>query len=316
MDPIIEIDPNGDINVTYFLYDPSKSAAWAFVVLFAAATIVHFVLMFPLRAAFFMPLVIGGISESFLRTSLAGDARADCPTVETFGYYGRAWASDEPDSIKPWILQAMLIISAPPMISATVYMCLSRAIRSLHARDNAFMSPRAMTPLFVTADIIAFISQIAGVGLQAAASQRAQAIGQKVVLAGLIFQLLLLGLFIVNIYVFHTRNNRNPTALTGHPQLPRWRRLVYVLYAIGTAIFVRNLVRVVEYAQGPRGMIARQEVFVYLFDAALIFGSMAALLVTHPGRLIKKAKRVDTAIANATTEAVKEGLGNPRTARA
>lgn len=235
--------------------------------------------------------------------------------METFGYYGRAWASDAPDSIKPWILQAMLIISAPPMISGTVYMSLSRMIRCLHARDNALMSPRGMTPLFVTADIIAFTSQIAGVGLQASTGTNAREIGGKVVLGGLIFQLVLLAFFIFNIYVFHKRNARNPTQLTDHPQLPRWRRLVYVLNFIGVAIFVRNFVRTVEYAQGPKGTVARQEAFVYVFDAALMFGSMAALLVSHPGRMIKKARRVETALAATAAEAVKEGLGaRPATA--
>lgn len=66
MDPIIETDPNGDIHITYFLYTPSKPAAWTFVVLFAGATLAHFALMFPFRSAFFIPLVIGGISKSFL----------------------------------------------------------------------------------------------------------------------------------------------------------------------------------------------------------------------------------------------------------
>lgn len=231
--------------------------------------------------------------------------------MEVFGYYGRAWASDEPDSIKPWILQAMLIISAPPLISATVYMALSRTIRALHARDNALMSPRGMTPLFVTADIIAFISQIAGVGLQASTGQKAQEIGKKVVLGGLIFQLVLLAFFVLNIHVFHKRNNKHPTVLTDHPQLPRWRRLMYVLYFIGTAVFVRNLVRVVEYAQGPRGQVSRVEWFVYVFDAALIFASMAALLISHPGRLIKKAKRLDGAVESSAEANAKEGLGIP-----
>lgn len=170
-----------------------------------------------------------------------------------------------------------------------------------------------MTPLFVTADIIAFISQVAGVGLQASTSEDTQATGQKIVLGGLIIQLLLLALFIINIFVFHRKNERNPTALTDHPQLPRWRRLVYTLYFIGTAILIRNLVRAVGYGQGPRGMIARNDVFLYVFAAALMFGSMAALLVSHPGRMIKKAKRADAAIANATAESVKEGLGVPRT---
>ena len=65
MDPIIEIAPNGDIDITYFLYTPSKAAGWAFLVLFAGTTLAHFVLMFPYRAAFFIPLVIGGISKCY-----------------------------------------------------------------------------------------------------------------------------------------------------------------------------------------------------------------------------------------------------------
>ena len=312
MDPIIEEKPNGDIHVIYFLYNPSKAAGWAFLVLFGVATLAHFILMFPFRSAFFIPLIIGGLSESAL-APCQRPCMLTSPPVETFGYYGRAWANDEPDNISPWILQAMLIISAPPMIAASVYMALSRTIRALHARENALMSPRGMTPLFVTADIIAFLSQLAGVGLQAArgGDGNVQSIGKKCVLAGLIFQLVLLAFFIVNIYVFHMRNNRNPTVLTDHPQLPRWRRLMYILYFIGTAIFVRNLVRTVEYVQGPRGQVARVEWFVYVFDAALMFLAMVALFISHPGRLIKKAKRLDGAVEGAAEANAKEGLGIP-----
>lgn len=46
-----------------------------------------------------------------------------------------------------------------------------------------------------------------------------------------------------------------------------------------------------------------------MFDAALMLSSMAALVLNHPGRLIKRARRVNGAIEDATTNAVKEGLG-------
>lgn len=81
MDPIIETGPDGEIDVTYFLYDPSKPAAWAFVVLFAATTVTHFILMFPFRSAFFIPLIIGGISKS--RTTLQAKESA-LLTIEFF----------------------------------------------------------------------------------------------------------------------------------------------------------------------------------------------------------------------------------------
>jgi len=46
-----------------YAYHPSRPAGWTFVVLFGLATVVHLVMMFLYRAAFFIPFVIGGISE-------------------------------------------------------------------------------------------------------------------------------------------------------------------------------------------------------------------------------------------------------------
>lgn len=47
--------------VEFYPYDPSDSAGYAFVAIFGILTIAHFILMFPYRAASFIPLVIGGI---------------------------------------------------------------------------------------------------------------------------------------------------------------------------------------------------------------------------------------------------------------
>lgn len=229
--------------------------------------------------------------------------------METFGYYGRAWASSDPHDFGAWALQAFLIICAPPMISATVYMSLGRTVRILGARANALISPRATTPLFVIGDTIAFISQLAGIGLQAARSATANATGKKVVLAGLIFQLVLFGFFIVNIVVFHKRNARNPTHLSLHPRVPSWKRRVLVLYFASGCILLRNFIRIIEYAEGSKGHILTHEVYVYIFDAALMWLAMTGLLFVHPGKLLKQAKRVGEALEKDAEEWV------PMTAR-
>lgn len=62
MDPIIDIKPNGTIHAVYYTYQRSIPAAWTFVFLFAIATITHLVLVFPFKAAYFLPLIIGGIN--------------------------------------------------------------------------------------------------------------------------------------------------------------------------------------------------------------------------------------------------------------
>jgi len=63
MDPIITENPDGTIHAIYYLYQPSKAAGWAFLVLFGILTLGHFVAMSPFRSKFVIPLVIGGISK-------------------------------------------------------------------------------------------------------------------------------------------------------------------------------------------------------------------------------------------------------------
>ncbi|KAK5159877.1 hypothetical protein LTS14_001982 [Recurvomyces mirabilis] len=283
MDPIITENPDGTIHAIYYLYHPSKAAGWAFLVLFGILTLGHFVAMFPFRSKFVTPLVIGGI-------------------METFGYYGRAWAGSKSDNIGPWALQALLIMSAPPLISATVYMSFGRLISVLEEQGNALMRPKWITPVFLTGDIIAFISQIAGVGLQTTTSQSIQATGQKVVIAGLVFQLILLLCFLANLVVFNKRTNENPTTVSENPQLPRWRLQILSLCISTACIWVRNLVRIAEYGQGPKGSIAAHEVFLYIFDAVPMCAVLTLLLVIHPGRFLQRARRLKPATVTTPDE--------------
>jgi hypothetical protein len=44
-------------------YNPSNIAGWVFVVIFGIGAVVHFVLMFPLRAWFFIPFILGCIGK-------------------------------------------------------------------------------------------------------------------------------------------------------------------------------------------------------------------------------------------------------------
>lgn len=49
--------------VEFYPYVPSKPAGYAFMALFGISTVAHFVLMFPYRAAYFIPLLLGGICK-------------------------------------------------------------------------------------------------------------------------------------------------------------------------------------------------------------------------------------------------------------
>lgn len=54
---------------------------------------------------------------------------------------------------------------------------------------------------------------------------------------------------------------------------------------------LRNLVRAIEYGQGAGGSIASNEVFLYVFDGALMLIVMAVYLVIYPGLLLRKIRK-------------------------
>lgn len=50
--------------VEFYPYNPSLTAGYAFMAIFGLATLAHIVLMFPYKAAYFIPFVLGGICTS------------------------------------------------------------------------------------------------------------------------------------------------------------------------------------------------------------------------------------------------------------
>lgn len=82
--------------------------------------------------------------------------------------------------------------------------------------------------------------------------------------------------------MFNWRISKAPTK---EAQTLPWTRHMYSLYAVSILIFVRSIVRVVEFIQGFEGYIYSHEVFLYVFDATMMFIAMAILNTVHPGEV-------------------------------
>ncbi|KAJ5881880.1 uncharacterized protein N7529_000552 [Penicillium soppii] len=274
MDIVFHPGQNGsDPWVEFYPYTPSATAGYAFMGIFGVTTLAHIVLMFPFRAAYFIPLILGGICE-------------------TFGYYGRAWSHESRFEIKSWALQEMLILCAPPLVAATVYMVLGRIIRSFGAEHLSSMRVKWLTFVFVMNDVLCFCTQLGGAGVQVTGDEQVMKIGKKVVLAGLIFSLIVFAFFILVAASFHRRLKQRPTPLLNiHPDLP-WQRYMWAIYVSCFALMLRNLVRTIQFGAGQKTDVNTKEVYIYVFDAFLMFFAMLVLIIYHPGRLIKKARRL------------------------
>ena len=130
-------------------------------------------------------------------------------------------------------------------------------------------------------------------------SSSARKLGSNVVMFGLIVQLLIFGFFVVVAAVFHLRLTRTPTSKAyierhmTHDQ--GWRRrnwitVLLALYAVSALILVRCVYRLIEYKSGFDSYLMVHEVFMYLFDALLMFIAMVVMNIYHPADVLGDGK--------------------------
>ena len=84
--------------------------------------------------------------------------------VEYIGYVGRAVSSRQtPDwTLGPYIVQAVLLLVAPALFAATIYMELGRIIGLVDGEHHSIIKKRWLTKMFVCGDILSFLMQSGG----------------------------------------------------------------------------------------------------------------------------------------------------------
>ncbi|KAI0809910.1 RTA1-domain-containing protein [Xylaria sp. FL0064] len=265
---------NGTMVVVFYEYRPSEQAGYAFVALFALATLGHIIYLFYLRAWHFIPFILGGIAE-------------------LFGYYGRALSHNEPDVVGPWILQNLLLLASPPLLAATIYMTLGRITTAVGARSYMPLSSKLLTSLYVLVDVGTLATQLAGSVLPASGEPSAIELSKKIVLGGLLAQLGALAIFIlISWSVKHRIKREPPRTLLRDPSV-NWKNHFRAIILVTVLIIVRSIVRTVEYLQGEGGTVMSHEAFIYVFDAAPMWLVMVTYLVLHPGRLVRHGRRME-----------------------
>lgn len=253
-------------------YEPSLAAAILFTILFTLTTLTHIGQTLWKRTCFMLPFILGGICE-------------------IIGYIARSISASEnpgPYSQTPFVVQTITIIVAPTLLAASIYMLLGRIVLMLHAEDRLFIRRTWLTKIFVSGDVISFFMQGIGAGVLASADDASSAdTGKNIVVGGLFVQIVFFGLFLIAAGVFHWRMRlsvRSPATTSGEKI---WKKHMGALYAVSAMIFVRSIVRVVEFLEGNDGYISTHEVFLYVFDAMIMFFGMVIMNWSHPGEVSK-----------------------------
>ncbi len=216
--------------------------------------------------------------------------------VQVIGYCGRIWSHFDDMAIGGFVIQAILILIAPALYAASIYMILGRLICALHAEQVSVIPVKWMTKVFVVGDVLSFLLQAGGGGIQAAGTLELFNIGEKIIIVGLFIQIFMFGFFLVTTVVFHIRFRRS-SGSERQQTLVRWKRHLTVLYVVSAIIMVRSIFRVVEYLQGNRGYLISHEIFLYVFDAVLMALVMAIFFVFYVDDLeASKAGKHDSAM--------------------
>ncbi|EFE37459.1 RTA1 domain protein, putative, partial [Trichophyton verrucosum HKI 0517] len=236
----------------FYKYTPSKAAAITFIVLYLISSVIHLFQIIRGRVLFFIPLFIGGICQ-----------------------YSNPYLFEDTES-------NLFLLLAPALFAASIYMQLGRLIIVLEAEHHSIVRRSWMTKIFVTGDILSFVVQGLGGGIMASGKPSNLSLGEKIVVVGLIIQILFFGFLIVVSVIIHLRMSTHPTTASLSLHFS-WRKYLYSLYVVSTLVMIRSIFRVAEFAQGTNGTLLRHEYYLYIFDATLMFILMVTLNVIHPG---------------------------------
>lgn len=129
-----------------------------------------------------------------------------------------------------------------------------------------------------------------GGGIMAKGNGSGATLGANIIVGGLVLQLIFFAIFIAVTAAFDHAMHMRPTARSILPEVANWRKHLKVMYTTSGLIMIRNIVRVVEYAQGSGGYLLDHEFVLYVFDALLMLIVMVILNVWHPSEIMAFAK--------------------------
>lgn len=139
-------------------------------------------------------------------------------------------------------------------------------------------------------------------------------LGEDVTVGGLAVQLTFFSIFVVTCGIFHRRIRSKPTeqasalaARLRSKTARTWETVLYGLYIASALILVRSIFRLVEYVQGNAGYLISHEVFMYVFDAALMWLTMVVMNAAHPSVILVGSQKDRNAEMQQVNS--EEGLG-------
>ena len=190
-------------------------------------------------------------------------------------------------TLGPYIAGLVLILVAPTLFAASIYMALGRVMNLIRADGHSLIRTSWLTKIFIAGDIASFVIQGAGAVVLAKQAPENMTPGSNIITIGLAVQILFFLWFIITAIVFHWRTNWQPTDRSRNPGV-RWKPHLITVYLASTMILIRCIYRFVEYRMQQSdnsGYLLSHEWCAYIFDATLMLIVMLLFFVQHPSEV-------------------------------
>ncbi|KAJ5467697.1 hypothetical protein N7475_005449 [Penicillium sp. IBT 31633x] len=274
---------------TSYGYIPTLSAGIAFCTLFGLSGILHTVQFIWKRQWWASVFSVGCL-------------------VEVIGWAGRTWSSKCPYNTTAFLMQISTLIigtltlqpqtfshksnnpppPAPTFFTAGIYVVLGRFIQIL-GRESSFLKPNLYLWIFCTCDIISLVVQAIGGGMASGEADKVDgdtATGTHIMVAGIVFQLFSITIFVICAADFVRRTMR--LRLMNRSVIPLFAAMILSIICI----YIRSIYRTIELSQGWDGYLITHESYFIALDGAMMIVSVAVFNVIHPGWMLPKEKTV------------------------
>ncbi|GJP97234.1 hypothetical protein CBS115989_6515 [Aspergillus niger] len=257
----------------YVNYVPSLPGNIFYLAVFSALLIAQLILGIRYRTWGYLTGLFGGL------------------LLEIIGYAGRIQMHYNPFKFNPYLEYLICLTIAPALLSASIYICLTRII-IIYGAEISRLKPKTYTYLFVFCDLVSLILQAAGGAITSTADADQADLAQTgidIMIAGLASQVVSLVLFMGLCADFAYRVWKNPGKLNGDFRMREvrrsmvWKGILGGLSLATVTIFIRSVFRVAELKGGFHSRLANDEVDFMVLEGAMIVLATLALTVLHPG---------------------------------
>ncbi|CDO71603.1 hypothetical protein BN946_scf184911.g73 [Trametes cinnabarina] len=268
----------------FYGYVPNRDVCITFVVLFSVSAAIHLI-----------EAVYWRMSWLYATACFAG-------VSEILGWSARLWSSYSPLAEDPYIMQLCVTIIAPSPLVAALFIIFGRISERLGPHYGR-LTPIQYSIIFLTCDIISLVTQGVGGGIAGSSinNQSDVDLGGHIMLAGIIFQLTSIIIFVILMMEFFIRyamdkpvrpprkgSDLAESSLAVRGVLTRKLQLLILGLLMMTAFLViRSVYRTIELINGFEGEIIRTEIWFNIFDGAMVVCATYTLNVLHPGWLLE-----------------------------